>query len=241
MIVFDKNSTLSYDEWLNAASTEGALALIDKDMDWTSFDVVAKLRNFTRIKKVGHAGTLDPLATGLLILGFGKATKELDKFKDMPKSYLAEIKLGATTKTDDAEADEENIRPVPGFTDNEIIDEIKDFEGKIEQIPPMYSAKKVKGHKLYTLARKGQEVEIAPSTVEIFSIKILKISLPRVLIDVNCSKGTYIRSLARDIGARLGTGGYLSSLRRTAIGPYNAGEAFTVNEFVEINKSPDSQ
>ncbi len=220
-------------EWYRTALAEGASALIDKDSDWTSFDVVAKLRNLTKIKKVGHAGTLDPLATGLLILCFGKATKTISGYQDLEKEYHAVIKLGAVTKTDDSEGEEENILPTDNITDTEIVEAINSFKGEIMQVPPIYSAKKVKGKRLYKLARKGIETEIEPVKVTIYGISDIDIRMPYAEFTVRCSKGTYIRSLARDIGTSLGCGAYLHGLRRTAIGAYNVKNALKIQEFVE--------
>lgn len=232
-----RNNTEKYPEWLENATINGSFALIDKEKAWTSFDVVAKLRNLTRIKKVGHTGTLDPLATGLLIICFGKGTKKANEFLNMPKKYNAKIKLGATTKTDDAETDEENIKPVPDFTEEEISSVLKNFTGKIKQVPPMFSAKRVKGERLYKMARKNFTLVLEPIEVEVYAITGLDISLPFISFDVECSKGTYIRSLARDIGKQLGTGGYLAELRRISIGEYNISDALRVNEFVDLHKN----
>ncbi|MFW5701334.1 MAG: tRNA pseudouridine(55) synthase TruB [Bacteroidota bacterium] len=232
-MLLTQDTIYKIDEWLGAAPETGATALIDKPSGWTSFDVVAKLRNAFRIKKVGHAGTLDPLATGLLILCFGRATKTIDQFAGMNKKYSGTIRLGATTKTLDAEAPEENIRPLGDIDEKDIRTAIDKFTGDIEQIPPMYSAKKVKGRKLYQLARKDREIERKPHPVTIYNIDVVKIDLPFVEIDVLCSKGTYIRTLADDIGRELGTGGYLSALRRTAIGEYTVAQALTIDRIIE--------
>jgi tRNA pseudouridine55 synthase len=236
-----RNNQNDYLEWLENANINGSFALIDKDKDWTSFDVVAKLRSTTKIKKVGHTGTLDPLATGLLIICFGKATKKSNDYLGLPKKYRANVKLGATTKTDDSEADEENIKQIDDLSEELVRDTISSFIGKIMQRPPMYSAKKVKGQRLYKLARKNEEIEIQEVEVEIYSIDNTSIDLPFVQFDVKCSKGTYIRSLARDIGEKLGKGGYLYDLRRTDIGDYNISDSLSVNEFVDLhrkNKDP---
>jgi len=231
-----RNNQNEYLEWLANANENGSFALIDKDKDWTSFDVVAKLRGTTRIKKVGHTGTLDPLATGLLILCFGKATKKSNDYLGLPKEYRANVKLGATTKTDDSEADEENITNIDNISENRIRNTINSFVGKIMQKPPMFSAKKVKGQRLYKLARKNESIEIEDIEVEIYLIENIAIDLPNIYFDVKCSKGTYIRSLARDIGVKLGTGGYLYELRRTKIGDYNISDSLSVNEFVDLHK-----
>ncbi|MFN8359287.1 MAG: tRNA pseudouridine(55) synthase TruB [Candidatus Kapaibacterium sp.] len=236
----DRSSLSTFDEWKLAASTEGGVALLDKSKDWTSFDVVAKMRGLTRIKKVGHAGTLDPLATGLLILCFGKFTKKINDYQDAPKQYEAVIKFGATTKTDDSEAPEENITSTEDLTDEAITNACQQFIGEIDQIPPMFSAIKKDGQPLYKLARKGIELDLPPRRVSIYSIQITSINIPYCHITIDCSKGTYIRSLARDIGALLGCGGYLSSLRRTAIGEFRVENAVTVQEIMEeIQRSAD--
>lgn len=221
-------------EWLEAAATSGAAALIDKSLGWTSFDAVAKMRSLTHIKKIGHAGTLDPLATGLLILCFGKATKLIEQFQGLPKHYSAIVKLGAVTRTDDAEAPEENICETGDLSHDDITDVLKRFIGKIEQVPPIFSAIKSGGQPLYKAARKGRSVTPQPRITHIYSIEIRKVELPFIELEVHCSKGTYIRSLARDIGAALGCGGYLSSLRRAAIGDFLADDALTVAEMREV-------
>lgn len=207
---------------------------MDKELKWTSFDVVAKVRNLTKCKKVGHAGTLDPLADGLLILCLGRATKTIESYQDLGKEYLAEIKLGATTVTYDSEAEEENITDTSELTIEQINSAISKYVGKIEQIPPAYSAKKIGGQRMYKLARENKPVEAKPSQVEIYSIDVLDIALPVIKMKIHCSKGTYIRSLARDIGADLNVGGYLKSLRRTAIGIYKADDALTVTELSNL-------
>ncbi|MFH1947377.1 MAG: tRNA pseudouridine(55) synthase TruB [Candidatus Magasanikbacteria bacterium] len=210
--------------------------LIDKPKDWTSHDVVAKIRGMARketgIKKikVGHAGTLDPFATGLLIVGIGRdATKRLDEFKALPKTYVATLKLGATSDTQDSTGvitktpGTDRSRPVP--SPNDIKNILQNFVGKQEQIPPMYSAKKVGGKKLYDLARKGIEIERKPIEIEIYDIKLLDYNYPDLKIEVECSTGTYIRTLANDIGKKIGCGAYCDELRRTRIGEYDVGDA----------------
>jgi tRNA pseudouridine55 synthase len=233
-MILSKNSINQFDEWLNTARETGGMLLIDKDLDWTSFDVIAKLRNLLRIKKIGHAGTLDPLASGLLIVCCGKFTKKINEYQGLDKTYLAKIKLGATTETDDAEKPEENIRDYSFVTENDIVDVCRSFEGKILQTPPKYSAKKVKGKRLYKLARKGIDVEIKPVEVFVESIKIFNEQLPFFEAEIKCSKGTYIRALARDIGEKLNTGAYLASLRRTAIGEFNVEDALTIKEIEKL-------
>jgi tRNA pseudouridine55 synthase len=227
----------NFSEWLNLCNKEGSAILINKNMEWTSFDVIAKMRGITKIKKIGHCGTLDPFATGLLILCLGKATKQIDSFQNLSKQYNATIKLGATTKSFDIEQPEENICNILHLKKNEIIDVINSFKGCIEQVPPMFSAKKVKGKKLYELARKDIEIEIKPVEIEIYNIEISKIEMPFVNIVVDCSKGTYIRALARDIGNKLAVGGYLTALSRTKIGEYNVSNAFSIEDIVVLQKN----
>ncbi len=204
----------------------GVVILADKPQGWTSFDVVNKirwkLRHLTGVKKikVGHAGTLDPMATGLLIVCCGKATKSIAEFQDLPKTYTGTLKLGATTPSYDAETEEDQQYPYEHITETRLEAARQKFTGKIEQIPPMYSAIKVKGQPLYKLARKGKTIERKARQVEIYSFAFRQIRLPYIDFEVQCSKGTYIRSLAHDLGQALGSGAYLTALRRTAIGPY---------------------
>jgi len=234
--ILPQNPNLNFNKWLDLCNSEGSAVLINKETDWTSFDVVAKMRKITKIKKIGHCGTLDPFATGLLILCLGKATKQISNFQDLPKQYLATVKLGTTTKSFDTEQEEENQKDISHLKNEQIISVINKFVGKIEQIPPMFSAKKIKGEKLYDLARKNIEIELQPVTVEIFSIKIISIELPFVQLLIDCSKGTYIRALARDIGKELGVGGYLTQLKRTAIGEYLSQNSFEIDEIFSWSK-----
>lgn len=230
-MILTKASIPEFEIWRSAIETEGGVALIDKEVGWTSFDVVAKLRSLTKIKKVGHAGTLDPLATGLLIVCLGKATKSINEFQDASKKYRTVIKFGATTASLDAEFPEENVQEINEIVlSQKIPDVMKSFVGEIEQIPPMFSAIKKDGVPMYKLARKGAIIERAVRRIVIHSIEILDISLPFLTIDVHCSKGTYIRTLADDIGATLGCGAYLFSLRRTAIGNFNVENAVSVGD-----------
>lgn len=192
--------------------------LIDKPTGITSHDVVEFLRRITGIKKIGHAGTLDPIATGLLILGIGReATKKLREFQKLDKEYIAKIKLGAISETFDREGKikKKDIKKIP--TLNEIKKILKKFIGEIEQIPPLFSAKKISGKKAYELARKGLKINLKPQKVKIYDIEILNYSFPYLEIKVSCSSGTYIRSLANDIGEKLKCGGYVEELRRTKI------------------------
>jgi len=232
-----KNTISNFAEWLENVIASGGFALIDKDRDWTSFDVVAKMRGITHIKKIGHCGTLDPLATGLLILALGKSTKKINNFQDLGKKYSAVLKLGATTKSFDSEFPEENIKDFSQITLNEIIKVTSSFIGEISQKPPIFSAKKVNGKRLYKYARAEKEVEIQPVIVYVQSIIINKIDLPFVHLDIDCSKGTYIRSIANEIGEKLGSGAYLFDLRRTGIGQYSVDDAVGINQLSSYKQS----
>jgi len=217
----------------------GAAILVDKPLEWTSFDVVNKLRwalkNKTGIKryKVGHAGTLDPLATGLLIICISKYTKLADSFQAQSKSYSGEITLHATTPTYDAEMEPDVYFPRVGYNKDELIAAANEWTGQISQLPPIYSALKKDGVPLYKLARNGKKVEVSPRSVSISRFDLVDIEVPKVGFEVDCSKGTYIRSLAYDFGLTLGTGAYLSSLRRNAIGDYNVIDAWELNDLVD--------
>lgn len=196
--------------------------LVNKPSGITSHDVVDFLRKITGIKKIGHAGTLDPLATGLLILGIGReATKKLGKFQKLDKEYVAKIKLGATSNTFDKEGkiEKREFKKIP--TLNEIKEVLKNFIGEIEQIPPPFSAKKISGKKAYELARKGIKFNLKPQKVKIYKIEILNYSFPYLELKISCSSGTYIRSLANDIGEKLNCGGYIEELKRTRIGNFS--------------------
>jgi len=212
--------------------------LVDKPLEWTSFDAVNKLRytvskklNVKRVK-VGHAGTLDPLATGLLLICTGKYTKKLAELQTKDKTYSCTIKLGATTASYDAEQAEENLCDTSGITMEAIESVLQEYTGALKQVPPMFSAIKKDGKKLYKLARKGIEIERPPRDVIIHSIDLKKSELPYLEIDVHCGKGTYIRSLAHDIGQSLGCGAYLAGLRRTTIDAFNVDEALSIEEIV---------
>ncbi len=215
----------------DASFAEGRVLLIDKPLYWTSFDAVRKVRNLVKIKKVGHAGTLDPLATGLLIICTGKFTKRINEFMAQEKEYTGTITLGATTPTFDLESE-----PVPGtppgdITQQELQAATLPFTGPISQVPPIHSAIKQDGKRVYELARKGIEVKMEPREITIHEFSIVKVELPVVHFKVVCSTGTYIRSLANDYGAHLGCGGYLSSLRRTRIGAYKVEDGQTIEAF----------
>lgn len=211
----------------------GEVILIDKPAFWSSFKVVHKLRKAIGVKKVGHAGTLDPFATGLLIICTGNKTKEITKYQDLKKKYTGVITLGKYSDSMDTETEIKDF-PIPEeLTEKRILEVAKKFSGEIQQIPPMYSAVKKAGKSLYTYARKGKTVEREPRIVTIYRFDIEKISMPEIYFTIECSKGTYIRVVADDFGKDLGTRAMLTSLRRTAIGDYLVEDAFQVNEFIE--------
>jgi len=214
----------------NNPFAEGRALLIDKPLEWTSFDVVRKLRGMIKIKKVGHAGTLDPLATGLLIVCTGKFTKKINEYMAQEKEYTGSITLGATTPTFDLESEPENFRDYTGITAETLLQAVTRFTGPIEQVPPIHSAIKKDGKRVYELARQGKEVKLDPRPVTIHTFEITDISLPVIKFRVVCSTGTYIRSLANDLGAALGVGGYLSSLCRTRIGEFRLDDALSMEE-----------
>ena len=197
------------------------IILTDKPLNWTSTDVVRFLKKNLSLTKVGHAGSLDPRATGLLILCTDKMTKRINEFMDFEKEYQGIIRIGAKTKTFDTESEEEDIKDVSGI-DEKMIENVRlTFLGDIEQIPPMHSALKLNGRPLYKLARKGQTVELKARKVVIKSFEAKRLNNEEIYFDIICSKGTYIRSIANDFGEKLGVGGYLKELRRTRIGDYN--------------------
>jgi tRNA pseudouridine55 synthase len=210
---------------------EGKVLLIDKPLRWTSFDVVRKIRNLIKIKKVGHAGTLDPLATGLLIVCTGKYTKRINEYMSQEKEYTGTITLGATTPTYDLESEPQDFQPVEHISIQQLEQAAKLLTGPILQTPPIHSAIKKEGKRVYELARQGIDVKLDPRPVTIFEFEIVRAELPEVSFKVVCSTGTYIRSLADDFGKNLGCGGYLSSLRRTRIGPFSVNDAFGMQEF----------
>jgi tRNA pseudouridine55 synthase len=213
---------------------EGEMLLIDKPYRWTSFDVVGKIRNtFKPVKlKVGHAGTLDPLATGLLIICTGKLTKKIDEFQAQDKEYTGTMILGASTPSYDLETEIDKIFDISGLTEEQIRDNTKAFTGDLDQYPPVHSAVKVDGERLYLKARRGEDVELKIRRVHVHLFEITHIDLPQVDFRVICSKGTYIRSLVHDFGRSLNNGAYLSSLRRTKSGDYQVSDAYGVMELV---------
>tara|TARA_B100001250_G_scaffold349688_1_gene321023 strand:- start:226 stop:906 length:681 start_codon:yes stop_codon:yes gene_type:complete len=216
----------------------GEIILIDKELKWTSFDVVSKLRNSIKKKlnikkiKVGHAGTLDPLATGLLIICTGKMTKNIENFSKLNKTYTGKITLGSTTPSYDLETKPNVHYPIEHIDENMIINTAKKFEGKIFQKPPIFSAVKKDGVRLYKLARKGMDVNIKKREIIINNFTINSINLPEIEFTVTCSKGTYIRSLANDFGKELNSGAHLSELRRTSIGDYLIEDSFKIMDFI---------
>mgnify|MGYP006283594835 CR=1 FL=1 len=221
------------------AYQEGKVLLLDKELNWTSFDVVNKLRvslrNCLGIKKIkaGHAGTLDPLATGLVIICTGKATKQIESFMGLDKEYIADITLGATTPSFDLETPIDQTYPADHITRGKLEEALLSFLGETEQTPPIYSAKQIDGKRAYDMARQGEEVRMKKNLVTIHELEILDFRLPVARIRIRCGKGTYIRSLASDLGKKLGSGAYLSALRRTRIGDYHVKDAEKITDFVK--------
>ncbi|MEY2640342.1 MAG: tRNA pseudouridine(55) synthase TruB [Bacteroidota bacterium] len=216
---------------------EGRVLLLDKPLDWTSFDIVKKIRILTKVSKVGHAGTLDPLATGLLIVCTGKFTKKINEYMGMEKEYTGSITLGATTPTYDLESAPVNQQDISSLTEAMLHKATKQFTGDIMQVPPSHSAIKRNGQPVYIAARKGEDVVLEPRPIRISAFTIERIELPKVYFKVVCSTGTYIRSLAHDYGKALGVGGYLSGLRRTRIGEFSVDDAYTIEQFAEEIKA----
>jgi tRNA pseudouridine55 synthase len=216
------------EEYLN-----GKVLLIDKPLEWTSFDAVKKVRNLTRVSKVGHAGTLDPLATGLLIICTGKFTKKINEYMAQEKEYTGTFTLGAVTPTYDLESDPIEQRPIDHITMDQLQAATIPFTGEIMQVPPAHSAIKKDGVPVYKMARKGIEVKLEPRKLTIYTFEITAFQPPLVHFRVVCSTGTYIRSLANDFGIHLGCGAYLSSLRRTKIGNFSVDDALTIAQFEE--------
>ncbi|MEJ1241593.1 tRNA pseudouridine(55) synthase TruB [Chryseolinea sp. T2] len=209
---------------------EGRILLINKPLTWTSFDVVNKIRFRLKTKKVGHAGTLDPLATGLLIVCVGKMTKRIEEFMGLEKEYTGSFTLGQVTASYDLETPVEESKDISQLNEGDIREATKPFIGRIQQLPPAHSAIKVGGKRAYEFARKGKPVELTPREVEISTFEITDIQPPKVFFRIVCSKGTYIRSIARDYGESLGVGAHLSSLCRTRIGPYTLERAVDIND-----------
>lgn len=222
---------------------EGEVLLINKPLHWTSFQLVNKLRWLIKRKlgikkiKVGHAGTLDPLASGLMIICTGKKTKEISQHQAAEKEYIATLKLGATTPSYDGETEETYFYPTKHISKELIISVCNRLTGEIEQVPPIFSAIKVKGKKLYESARKGNKVEIKPRIIRISELEIINIDLPYIKLRISCSKGTYIRSLVHDLGKAMNTGAWLYELQRTKIGSETIKNAIDINDFQQMIKS----
>ena len=221
---------------------EGKILLLDKPLGWTSFDLVNKVRNSIRkaygLKgkgiKVGHAGTLDPLATGLMLICTGRMTKQIEQFAGLDKVYTGTFVLGASTPSFDLEKEVDASYPIAHITEESIRETAKQFMGWQEQVPPLFSAKKIDGKRAYEYARKGENIEIKTSKIEISEFEISRIALPEVDFRIRCSKGTYIRSIARDFGLALDSGAYLTNLRRTSIGNMDIKDATDVQEFLRL-------
>jgi tRNA pseudouridine55 synthase len=223
---------------MNVDFPEGYVALIDKPYEWTSADVVRKIKfqlrkcGFPKIK-IGHAGTLDPLATGVLLVCIGRATKSVEALQAEEKEYVAELQLGATTPSGDMEHEVDATYPTEHITREAVEEALQSLCGEREQLPPLYSAKKVQGVRAYEFARAGEEIELKKALITIYDMELMEYDMPRIKIRVRCSKGTYIRSLAFEIGEALQSGAYLSSLRRTRSGGYRVEEGHTLDEFME--------
>ena len=216
---------------------EGYVAVIDKPLEWTSTDVVRKVKfrlnrmGYRKIK-VGHAGTLDPLATGILLVCIGRATKQVDALQAERKEYVAELMLGATTPSFDMEHPVDKTYPTDHITREKVEEALRSLTGERLQAPPIYSAKKVEGLRAYEFARAGEQVELRKALINIYSITLEEYALPTIRIRVECSKGTYIRSLAQEIGEALDSGAYLTSLRRTRSGEFRVEEAWSLDDFL---------
>lgn len=213
---------------------QGAVFLIDKPLEWTSFDVIKKLKFSLKIKKVGHAGTLDPLATGLLILCTGKKTKDIQHYQAQEKEYEGTIVIGKTTPSYDLETPFDSETPYHHINEEEVRSLTEQFIGELEQLPPTYSAIKVKGERLYKKARQGKAVDVPTRKVIVSDFEITQLALPTIHFQIRCSKGTYIRSIAHDFGKALGVGGYLGSLRRTKIGSFKVEDAWKIEDITSV-------
>ena len=217
---------------------EGYVALIDKPYEWTSADVVRKIKyqlrkcGYSKIK-IGHAGTLDPLATGVLLVCIGRATKRVEALQAEEKEYVADLQLGATTPSGDMEHEVDATYPTEHITREMVEEALCGLCGEREQLPPLYSAKKVQGVRAYEFARAGEEIELKKALINIYDMELLEYDMPRIKIRVRCSKGTYIRSLAFEIGEALQSGAYLSSLRRTRSGGFRVEDGYSLDTFME--------
>ena len=221
----------------------GQVFLIDKPLEWTSFNAVSKLKYLIKKKhkikkiKVGHAGTLDPLATGLLIVCTGKFTKKINEFQAMPKTYTGTITVGASTPSFDLETEIDKTIPYDDLTEEEIFAVAKSFEGEQLQVAPQFSAKRIEGKRAYDYARKGEKVEIKANPITIHAFKITNIDLPNINFEIKCSKGTYIRAIARDFGEKLNNVAHLTALRRTEIGNFKVETAISIDELEQLFKN----
>ena len=217
---------------------EGYVAVIDKPYEWTSADVVRKIKfqlrkcGYPKIK-IGHAGTLDPLATGILLVCIGRATKQVEALQAEEKEYVAELMLGATTPSGDMEHEVDNTYPTEHITREMVEEALKSLTGEREQLPPLYSAKKVQGVRAYEFARAGEEIELKKALINIYELELVEYDMPRIKIRVRCSKGTYIRSLAFEIGEAIHSGADLTSLRRTRSGGFTVEKSHTLDDFME--------
>lgn len=222
---------------LEELQSKGIVFNFNKPLTWTSFDAVNKVRHALKKfydhkkLKVGHAGTLDPLADGVLIICAGKATKSIDSIQAQTKEYVAEITLGATTPSYDLETEINTTFNIDAINQTQVEEALHSFLGEQQQIPPVFSAKKIDGKAAYTLARAGKEVEMRPNTITIYEIELLSYSLPTLSVRIKCSKGTYIRSIAHDLGQKLSNGAHLSKLTRTAVGSYEISDSLNLEEF----------
>jgi len=214
------------------------LLVINKPKDWTSFDVVAKIRNKLNVKKVGHTGTLDPQATGVLVLCIGKGTKLVQKLIGLDKEYVCDITLGASSTTDDAEGKITSTSDATEVPLADIENALKEFMGTFKQMPPQFSAKKIQGKRAYQLARKGKEVKLEPVDVTVHNIELLDYKWPILKLKIHCGTGFYVRSLARDLGEKLGVGGYLSALQRTRVGHFSIERAISIEQADEKSLLP---
>ena len=215
---------------------EGEVLFVNKPLTWTSFDVVKKIKYQLRIKKIGHAGTLDPLATGLLILCTGKMTKQIDQYQAQEKEYTGTLVLGKTTPSVDLETEFDSEHPIDHLTENDWEPARQSFVGEIQQIPPAHSAVQVNGQRAYKLARQGVDVVIKPRTVTISALEFTRVELPEIDFRMVCTKGTYVRSVVRDFGEQLGVGAYLKNLCRTRIGPHTLADAYSLDELLSLGQ-----
>ena len=220
---------------------EGKTILIDKSLDWTSFDVVKKLKFLIKCKKIGHAGTLDPLATGLLIICTGKNTKKINDIQNLSKTYTGSFTIGSTTPSHDLETEINTTKSIENISKKMIENVAQTFLGVQLQKPPKFSAVKVKGERAYKLARENKKFILKEKEIEITKFQIVDIKSSVISFEIKCSKGTYIRSIARDFGNKLGCGAYLSNLRRTKIGDFDVNSASTIDDMVNIIKIEKSE